>query len=615
MRGFETEGAGTTRDRLRDIQHEILEATATGQPLGAVMDLLCRRVEALDTDIICSVLSVDAQGLLHTVAGPSLPSHYSAAIDGLQTGPCTGSCGTAAYRGEEVAVTDIESDPLWADYKDLALPIGLRACWSSPIKARDSRVIGTFAFYYRCIRAPSDLERMIVATCVHLCAIAIEQDVARARIHQLAFYDPVTGLPNRALFQQRAAEIFGQAAAAGALIAVHYIDLDDFKAVNDTLGHHVGDALLREVGTRLACCAGESDLVARLGGDEFAVVQRSARHRGEVRSLANQLIEAISQPYDLYGQSVTVRGSIGFTTVSDGEADLDVLMRQADLAVYEAKSDGGGNSRMFDPIMFKRALARRAIEQDLRRADLDREFHLVYQPIVSLKSGELVGGEALIRWNHPERGLISPADFIPVAERCGFMGQLGDWVVRAACREAARWPAHILLSVNISAIQFRRSGFALNVIRKLRDTGMSPHRLQFEITETALLNEADSVRTILQQFKNLGVRIALDDFGTGYSSLSHLRNFPIDTIKIDRSFVREYGFSTDSTAIIRAVLNLARDLGMTTTAEGIETAEQLAELAAAGCTHAQGFHIGKPMGRAEFEALLGIADLPASGRA
>jgi predicted signal transduction protein with EAL and GGDEF domain len=336
-----------------------------------------------------------------------------------------------------------------------------------------------------------------------------------------------------------------------------------------------------------------------------------------VRSLAGQLIEAIGQPFELHGQTVIVRGSIGFTTVSEGQADLDVLMRQADLAAYEAKGDGGGSYRMFDPVMFKRAMGRRAIEQDLRRADLDRDFELVYQPIMSLKSGELVGGEALIRWNHPARGPISPSEFIPVAERCGFMGRLGDWIVRTACREAARWPGHITLSVNISPIQLKRPGFALNVVRKLRDAGLSPHRLKFEITETALLNDANSARTILQQFRNLGIRIALDDFGTGYSSLSHLQTFPIDTIKIDRSFVREFGRGSDSTAIIRAVLNLARDLGMTTTAEGIETADQLAELAAAGCTHAQGFHLGKPMKREEFAALIGIADLaaPSAGAA
>jgi diguanylate cyclase (GGDEF)-like protein len=596
------------KDRLRDIQHEILEATASGQPLASVMDLLCRRVEALDSRLICSVLSVDAQGLLHPLAAPSLPAAYSAALDGQPIGACAGSCGTAAYRGEPVSVIDIETDPLWTEYKSLALalPDGLRACWSSPIKARDNRVIGTFAFYYRTAREPCDLARIAVSTCVHLCAIAIEQEEARARIHQLAFYDPVTGLPNRLLFQQHAAEIFAQPLPDGAMLAVHYLDLDDFKAVNDTLGHHVGDALLKEVGRRMAWCTGEADLVARLGGDEFAILQTSTRHKSDARNLAVQLIEAISQPFELHGHSVNVRASIGFTLDASRSANLDSLMRQADLAVYQAKGDGGGTHRMFESGMFKRAVERRAIEQDLRRADLDRDFELFYQPIVSLKTSEIVGGEALIRWNHPIRGLVSPAEFIPIAEQCGLMGTIGDWIIRTACHDAARWPVRMMLAVNLSPMQFKRPGFALNVVRKLKETGLLPHRLEFEITETALLNDANSARAILQQFKNIGIRIALDDFGTGYSSLSHLRSFPIDTIKIDRSFVQEFGLAPDSTAIITAVVRLARELGMTTTAEGIETPEQLAQLTAVGCVHAQGYLLGKPQQRAAFEKLLAM---------
>lgn len=608
MPGRHQAAAATSRERLRDIQHEILEATASGQPLAAVMDLLCRRVEALDPEIVASVLSVDRNGLLHPVAAPSLPQEYSAALDSIPIGPSVGSCGTAAYRGEPVTVTDIETDPLWAPYKALALPLGLRACWSSPIKARDNRVVGTFAFYYRTPRGPDAIEEMIVATCVHLCAIAIEQDEARARIHQLAYYDPITGLPNRLLFQEKAQEIFAESVSGNATIAIHYLDLDDFKTVNDTLGHHVGDALLREVGTRIGWCASERDLIARIGGDEFALLQRSAQHKGDVRALAGRLVEAMAQPFDLYGQSVIARMSVGYTIAAPGSVDLDTLMRQADLAVYEAKRDGGGSFRMFDPAMLNRVMARRAIEQDLRHADLDQEFELLYQPIVSLKSGEIAGGEALVRWNHPGRGQVSPAEFIPVAEQCGLMGRVGDWIIRTACREAARWPAHVVLSVNLSPMQLKASSFALTLVRILRDSGLSPHRLQFEITETALLNDADAARAVLQQFRNLGIRIALDDFGTGYSSLSHLRSFPIDTIKIDRSFVRDFELAFDSAAIVKAVLQLARDLGMTTTAEGIETPEQLGQLSAAGCTHAQGYLLGRPLRRGHFEALIGIGE-------
>jgi len=610
MRGSDGVSVGSAKDRLRDLQHEILEATASGQPLRRVVDLLCRRVEELDPGIICSILSVDRQGRLHPLAGPSLPAEYSMSLEGTPIGPCAGSCGTAAFLGQPVTVLDIETDPLWADYKSLALPIGLRACWSSPIKARDDRVVGTFAFYHRTARGPSDLEKMIVSTCVHLCAIVLEQEEARRKIHQLAFYDPITELPNRVLFQQRAAEIFAEPIRDGTFLAVQYLDLDGFKAVNDTLGHHIGDELLKQVGDRLRTCVKESDLLARLGGDEFAVLQISVNCKSDIQRLASQLISVIDQPFELSGHSVTVRISVGVAVSLQREGDWDGLMRQADLALYQAKSDGGGTYRMFDPEMFQRAVARRSVEQDLRQSDLDGDFELFYQPIVSLKTSDVVGGEALIRWNHPVRGLISPAEFIPIAEQCGLMDRIGDWVIKRACGDAARWPAHMALAVNLSPMQFKRSGFALSVVRILKETGLLPHRLEFEITETALLNDATTAAVILRQFKDIGIRIALDDFGTGYSSLSHLRKFPIDTIKIDRSFVREFGLAPDATAIIAAVLNLARALGMTTTAEGVETPEQLARLTAFGCDRAQGFHLGKPQTRSEFEKLLGVSEPP-----
>jgi diguanylate cyclase (GGDEF)-like protein len=597
----------SARNRLRDIQHEILEATASGQPLATVMELLCHRVEELEPGVICSVLSVDRQGRLHPVAAPSLPNVYSAALDSAPIGPCVGSCGTAAFLGRPVAVIDIDTDPLWADYKWLPLPLGLRACWSSPIKARDNRVVGTFAFYFRTARAPNELEELAVATCVHLCAIALEQEEARARIHQLAYYDPVTGLPNRVLFQQRAAEIFAEQASDHALFAIHYLDLDGFKAVNDTLGHHVGDELLKQVGLRLRGCIGENDLIARLGGDEFAILQRSTAGKREVRRLAGELVATVDEPFELHGHAVNVRISNGFAIAPARGGDWAGLMRQADLAVYRAKSDGGGTWRMFDPEMYKRAVIRRSIEQDLSRSDLDQELEVLYQPIVLCETGELVGGEALMRWNHPARGLVSPAEFIPIAEQCGVMGRIGDWVIKTACRDAARWPGHVRLAVNLSPMQLQRPGFALSVVKTLKESGLLPHRLEFEITETSLLNDANIARAILRQFRDLGIRIALDDFGTGFSSLSHLRLFPIDTIKIDRSFVQEFGIASDATAITTAVIRLSQDLGMTTTAEGIETAEQLASLTAAGCNHAQGFHLGKPQRRSEFERLLGVA--------
>jgi diguanylate cyclase (GGDEF)-like protein len=601
-----------TPERLRDIQNEILEAIASGQNLSRVMDLLCLRVEELDPQIICSVLSVDGDGRLHPIAIPSLPPEFSEPLDGVMIGPAVGSCGTAAFRGEPVTVTDIATDPLWAPYKAHALPFGLRACWSSPIKARDNRVIGTFAFYYRSPRGPGDIEKRIVSTCVHLCAIAIEQEEARTKIHRLAFYDAMTGLPNREFFQRSVNAIFADERSRDALIAIHYLDLDDFKALNDTLGHPVGDALLREVALRLQDCMGPDDLVARLGGDEFAVLQGAAQSERDVTLLAERLVAAVDCPFELHGHTLIVRASVG-CAIAPANCDqcLTTLLKHAGLATDQAKREGGGTHRMFDPAMFRRMMARRTIEQDLHRADLDAEFELFYQPIVRAQTREIVGAEALVRWNHPVRGQLSPAEFIPIAEQCGLMNRLGDWIINEAFRDAAGWPAQVRIAVNLSPMQLRRPGFMLGVVRTLHATGLSPRRLEFEVTETALLGDAQSARAVLQQFKNIGIHIALDDFGTGYSSLSHLRLFPIDTIKIDRSFVNDFNVAADSTAIVTAVVRLAAELGMMTTAEGIETAEQLAQLAAIGCTHVQGYYLGKPQARADFERLIGLRDEPA----
>jgi predicted signal transduction protein with EAL and GGDEF domain len=324
-------------------------------------------------------------------------------------------------------------------------------------------------------------------------------------------------------------------------------------------------------------------------------VQSVSHHERDIRTFAHRLIEAVDRPVELFGHKVGMRASIGCAVATGCQADLDTMMRQADLAAYDAKSAGGGTACLFVPQMLARAVARKGIEQDLRRAKIEMEFSLVYQPIVSLQDGRVIGGEALVRWMHPERGAVPPCEFIPVAEQCGLMDRLGHWIIETACRDAMRWPQDLVLAVNLSPAQLKSPGFALRTVRMLREIGLAPQRLEFEVTETALLNDANAARAILQQFKSIGARVALDDFGTGYSSLSHLRHFPIDTIKIDRSFVQEFGSAPDSTAIVRSIVCLARDLGMATTAEGIETAEHLALLSGVGCSRGQGFHIGKPM--------------------
>ncbi len=521
------------------------------------------------------------------------------------------SCGTAAWRGEPVEVIDIDTDPLWSDYKDLVLPLGLHACWSTPIKSRDKTVIGTFAFYYREKRGPTKLERQAVEVCTHLCAIAIEQQVARSRIHRLAYYDAVTGLGNRAHFQECLAEYLSPNPAPGHPVALLCIDLDDFKSVNDTFGHSTGDELLKQVGERLKSCATHG-FVARLGGDEFAIIQRSGLE--DACQAAERIVDTMQDPFNLSGNIVATRASVGLAVARAGELDGRTMMKQADIALYEAKATKSGAWRVFSRELLRKRTERRRVEHELRISLGKGELWLAYQPIFDLASGAISGAEALVRWNHPVRGLVSPEDFIPIAEQSGLMPELGEWILKTACAAAANWPDSIALSVNISPVEMQVPGFVEKTLCILEECGLPTTRLQIEITETALLSDADNARDILAAMRAKGIRVALDDFGTGYSSLSHIRQFPMDTVKIDRTFVQEFGVNSVSTAIVSAILHIAGELAINSTAEGVEKPDQIALLRAAGCSKAQGFYLSRPVTQTDFERLLAVTpDMAAGG--
>jgi diguanylate cyclase (GGDEF)-like protein len=426
-----------------------------------------------------------------------------------------------------------------------------------------------------------------------------ERRRAEAKIIHMARHDALTNLPNRLLLQDN----MEQALCRGDRLAVMFLDLDRFKSVNDSLGHSIGDALLCAVTERLQriVCAG--DTVARLGGDEFAIVQSHASP-GNASELAGKIIEALVDPFDVLGHQMVIGTSIGIAMApTDGKVP-DQLLRNADMALYRAKADGRGTYHFFEPQMDAQMQERRRLELDLRKALIANQFELYYQPLVDAGSREVSGFEALLRWNHPERGVIGPDDFIPVAEEIGLVAPLGDWVLKQACRDAAHWPAKLTVAVNLSAAQFRNPMLPLSVVAALGQSGLAPARLELEITESVLLQDDQAVLDALHQFRGLGVRICMDDFGTGYSSLSYLRSFPFDKIKIDRSFVHELGRKPDCAAIIRAVMQLGSSLGMITTAEGVETEEQFDILRAEGCMQLQGFLFSKPVPRAEIPVLL-----------
>ncbi len=582
---------------LQQLQKEILEAIATGWPLSRVLALLCQRAEALSPEAICSVLRVDSEAnCLRPLAGPSLPDEVLKVTERVPIGPSSGSCGTAAYRSEPVEVTDIATDPLWKDYKDIFLPLGLRACWSSPIKGRDSKVSGTFAFYYREPRGPDMLDREIVAACVNLCAIALDHDRAQSHILKLAYRDQQTDLPNRAAFQQRAREILDQLPkSCGPSLAVHYIDLDDFKGVNDTLGHAVGDQLLSAVATRLRAVCKNAEFVARLGGDEFAVLQFPVAKLEEIERLAQRLLSCFARPFEVEERTIATSASIGIARAPTDSNDFSNLLRRADVALYRAKGAGRARYCLFDEEMGQHMLARRAMEKDLRQALAKGEITLHFQPIVHLATGKTISFEALARWMEPTRGAVPPSEFIPIAEEIGIIVEFGNWFLRRACREAARWPADIKVAVNLSPLQLSRDNFVLQVEAALAESRLPPERLELEITESVPLVANPAMREVLRALKNRGVGIALDDFGTGYSSLSYLRSFPFDRLKIDYSFVREIHEHEQTMAIVKAVLELARSLNVHTTAEGIETEPQRIWLQAQGCSEGQGYLFNPPM--------------------
>jgi diguanylate cyclase (GGDEF)-like protein len=440
--------------------------------------------------------------------------------------------------------------------------------------------------------------------------VATHEDITErrrveARIAHLAHHDMLTDLPNRALLRDRLEQAIAAMRQGGRRLAVLMLDLDRFKEINDTLGHSAGDALLKAITRRLRGCIRETDTIARLGGDEFAIVQRASDPAADSIVLATRIQEAIKEPFDLDGHHVLTGASIGIAIAPQDGENPDQLPKNADLALYRAKSEDRGTYRFFEPEMDRRMQERRSLERDLRNALVNGEFVLHYQPLVNLERNEICGFEALLRWNNAERGSIPPADFIPLAEDTGLIVPLGEWVLRQACTEAAAWPRHLKIAVNISAAQFKARNLADVVVRTLAITGMAPSRLELEITESAMLQDQDGAFSTLTRLHDLGVRIALDDFGTGYSSLSNLRKFPFDKIKIDRSFVSDLSAANvDALAVVRSVAQLGVSLGMATTAEGVETEEQLERVRAEGCTEMQGYFICPPCPAKEIEELI-----------
>lgn len=589
---------------LLRLQTEVLEAVACGEPLVAVADLLCRRAEVLAPGVICSILTVDAEARLHPLAAPSLPLAFASAIDGLPIGPTTGSCGTAAFRNEEVVVTSIDEDPLWEDYRGLAQPLGLRASWSSPIRDRNGQVAGTFAFYYRTCRGPDALERKIVQTCLHLSAIAIEHEQVRQRNYRLAYFDSLTGLPNRGHFNELLNRFISLDEPFGLLLA----DIDHLKLVNDTVGHGFGDVLIRTVAERIADCH-PSLTACRLGGDEFAVLVADCDSADKLEDAASRMLAAVRGLVAVGDQTIDPHVTIGGALFGPDGVDGPALNQNADFALYHAKETRRGGYVRFTPglrsSMLERANMVRAVDQALA----DGRIVAHYQPVVRLDTAEIVGLEALARMEMPDGRIASAGEFHAALADPRVARQLTGQMLAQIAGDIRHWLdlgiAFQHVGINVTTGDFHRGDLENRIVETFEQAGVPLRHVVLEVNESVYVGGNDQmVPRAVSALRQRGLLVALDDFGTGFASLTHLLSFPVDIIKIDRSFVARLGRDAASDVVVGSIIDIAKKLNMRLVAEGIETPEQARIVADLGCTMGQGYLFARPCSRDDTTGLL-----------
>jgi len=593
------------------LQNLILEMIARGESLSATGDRLCREVERLAPGAICSILAVDTEGALRGVAAPSLPQAYNDALDGAPIGPRVGSCGTAAFTKQQVAVVDIANDPLWSGYEYLPLPPELKACWSSPIISA-GRVVGTFAFYFRETRGPTEFEREIVAKCLPLCLIAFERDRAQRINERLLYTDTLTDLHNRACFERALTE-----PSLGGASALLLIDIDDLKIVNDTFGHGTGDCLIRHVARRLTEAVAPHRAF-RIGGDELAVLLDTS----EIVPLAERILDALREPTDCGGHVLVPSITIGAAVRSIDDRSGMVMRQNADLALYHGKQDRGrGTLVLYAPELRTRMNRRlRAIDQ-LRRAIVENRIEARYQPIARLDSGEVLSFEALARIRETDGRLIAAAEFQEAFADARNAAEVTRVMLRAVAADLRLWlDAGIAIgrvAVNLAPADFAHGRLADDVRAIFAEADAPLDRLTLEITESVYLGRRDlMVRRQMDALRRLGVKLALDDFGTGYASLTHLLFTPVDTLKIDKSFVDHLAAKGDKggAAVINGLMRIAEKLDMEVVAEGVESVDQRERLVALGCKLGQGYLFAAPLDCEEVGELLrgGRTFLPAA---
>lgn len=587
-------------ENVKVFQYRYLERIASGEPIQKILQGIVETVEKLSNESYCSIMLYEKEhNWLRVAYASKLPASFRERVDQFPVMSNNACCGHAAYTKKLTITSNVESDPNWEKWRSLALDHRIHSCWSMPILSTKGVLLGTFAIYHPQVRAPERYEIELLNVFSYLSGLALERNIKEQEIHYLASHDILTDLYNIRFLHDISKDIIQETKQNKTKFAILVMDLDRFKPINDSFGHAFGDKLLQQVAKRITDHVRDGDIVSRMGGDEFVLLLRDVSDKKLLFTIAERIIHEIRKPIIIENREFHVTASIGISIFPDHGNSLDLLIKNADIAMYQRKGAGGKSVALYNESMTERGIELFMLNEELRHALSKNQFELFYQPKMNAEIGKVIGFEALIRWNHPEKGLIAPSHFIPSAEESGFIEELGNWVIWEACRQVHEWKKQqdpiIPIAVNVSVNQFILTDIPAFVEKTLSEYNLPPSCLEIEITESVLNQHDQLIQNSVKRLQDLGVKISIDDFGTGYASITYLRQIRIDAIKIDRSFISSLPNNQEDAAIISALITLARELNIQIIAEGIETKEQLDFLLSKGCTDFQGYYFSQPL--------------------